>query len=492
MGRAQRWRHFFNSIKGKIFALFLVTFLMAGALTAINVWTLGAVRERLVLSERYDDLLNNILEARRYEKNVLIYGDAASLAEGADYLNQAEIQARAIAPDMAQVAGPEQAQALLGALAGYRAALSDLGEGRKTDAERVRGLGKRLVDLAEGASRIKRERIHRTIAQVSLLPFGTLGAFLLFMIFLIRVVAGSLLTPLTLVRQITGRVAKGDFSPVDAPGQHIAEIAGLLEALDRMARELEANQENLLQARKIAALGTLTAGIAHEINNPVNNIMLSAETLLETHGETLDADGRELAQDILDQAERAGDIVRNLLDFSRTEKAQISSLDPAEVVRSTLALLKNQIMIAGMTMRVELAPGLSPVAGNLRHLQQVFLNLVLNAVQATPSGGEVAVLGQEDGDYVRLTVQDTGKGIPHEQQEHIFEPFFTTKDPGKGTGLGLAVSYSIIKRLGGRITVQSTPGQGARFSVFLPKYAARPENGGAPGDGTNGGGGHGA
>jgi signal transduction histidine kinase len=478
MSRTQRWRDFFNSIKGKIFALFLVTFLVAGALTALNVWTLAAVRERLVLSERYDDLLNNILEARRYEKNVLIYGDAASLAEGVGYLNQAEATATAIAPDMARVAGPERPEAILSALAGYRAALLDLGAGRKADAERVRGLGKRLVDLAEDTARTKRERIHHTIARVSLLPFGTLGVFILFMVFLIRVVAGSLLTPLTLVRQITGRVAKGDFSPVDAPGQHIAEIAGLLEALDRMARELEANQENLLQARKIAALGTLTAGIAHEINNPVNNIMLSAETLLETHGEILDADGKELAQDILGQAERAGDIVRNLLDFSRTEKAQISSLDPAEVVRSTLALLKNQIMIAGMKVRVELAPGLAAVAGNLRHLQQVFLNLVLNAVQATPAGGEVAILGQEDGDFVRLVVQDTGKGIAQEQQEHIFEPFYTTKDPGKGTGLGLAVSYSIVKRLGGRITVESAPGQGARFSVFLPKFAGRPENGG--------------
>ena len=491
MGRAQRWRHFFNSIKGKIFALFLVTFLMAGALTAINVWTLGAVRERLLLSERYDDLLNNILEARRYEKNVLIYGDAASLAEGVDYLNQAEAQSQSLAPDMARVAGSDWPRDILDALAGYRAALLDLGAGRKADAERIRGLGKRLVDLAEGASRTKRERIHRTISRVSLLPFGTLGAFLLFMIFLIRVVAGSLLTPLTLVRQITGRVAKGDFSPVDAPGQHIAEIAGLLEALDRMARELEANQENLLQARKIAALGTLTAGIAHEINNPVNNIMLSAETLLETHGDVLDDDGRELAQDILGQAERAGDIVRGLLDFSRTEKAQISPLDPAAVVKSTLALLKNQIMIAGMAVREDLAPGLPAVAGNLRYLQQVFLNLVLNAVQATPAGGEITVSGRDDGEFVRLAVQDTGKGIPPEQLPHIFEPFFTTKDPGKGTGLGLAVSYSIVKRMGGRIEVESEPGQGARFTVCLPRFTAPAGPGDAPGAAA-GGGDHGA
>ena len=473
MGRAQRWRDFFNSIKGKIFALFLVTFLMAGALTASNVWTLDAVRERLLLSERYDDLLNNILEARRYEKNMLIYGDAQSLAEGVGYLDQAEAEVQAISADMARVAGEERRDALLAALAGYRAALLDLGQGRAADGERIRGLGKRLVDLAGGVSRTKRERIHRTISRVSLLPFGTLGVFLLFMLFLIRVVAGSLLTPLNLVRQITGRVAKGDFSPVDAPGQHIAEIAGLLEALDRMARELEANQENLLQARKIAALGTLTAGIAHEINNPVNNIMLSAETLLETHADALGEDGRELASDILEQSERAGEIVRNLLDFSRTERAEVSPLDPAAVIRSTLALLKNQVMIAGMTVVADLPVGLARVAGNLRHLQQVFLNLILNAVQATPPGGQVTVGGFDAGEAVCLEVRDTGKGIPAEQLPHIFEPFFTTKDPGKGTGLGLAVTYSIVKRMGGRIEARSNPGQGAQFLVYLPKFIER-------------------
>jgi len=470
MGRAARWRDFFNSIKGKIFALFLVTFLVAGGLTALNVWTLSAVRARLVLSERYDDLLNNILEARRYEKNVLIYGDARSLAEGVGYLDQAEAQAQAIASDMGRVAGPERRDALLAALAGYRAALLDLRQGLSADAERIRGLGKRLVDLAEGAARTKRERIHRTISRVSLLPFGTLGVFLLFMVFLIKVVAGSLLTPLTLVRQITGRVAKGDFSPVNAPGRHIAEIAGLLEALNLMAHELEANQENLLQARKIAALGTLTAGIAHEINNPVNNIMLSAETLLETHGDVLDEDGKELATDILDQAERAGEIVRNLLDFSRTERAELSPLDPAGMVKSTVALLKNQVMISGMKVVVDLPPGLAQVAGNLRHLQQVFLNLILNAVQATPPGGQVTVSGLDAGEFVCLEVRDTGKGIPAEQLPHIFEPFFTTKDPGKGTGLGLAVTYSIVKRMGGRIEAKSTLGEGALFRVYLPKF----------------------
>ncbi|MFP5240420.1 MAG: sensor histidine kinase, partial [Acidobacteriota bacterium] len=190
---------------------------------------------------------------------------------------------------------------------------------------------------------------------------------------------------------------------------------------------------------------------------------------------------REAAQDILDQAERAGEIVRNLLDFSHTEKAKFSPLAPDVVVKSSLALLKNQIMISGLTMNVDVPPGLDKVAGSLRHLQQVFLNLLLNAVQATPAGGRIDVSGRDASDFVCFIVRDTGKGISQEDMQHIFEPFFTTKEVGKGTGLGLAVTYSIVKRHGGRIEVESEPGEGTAFYVYLPK-APKPAPGIEEGD----------
>ena len=461
-----RFKVFFNSIKGKIFTLFLVAFLVACGLTLLNVWTLSTVRDRLHLSERYDDLFNSILEARRYEKNLLIYGGMESLTEGLLYLDQAEGVLADLGEDIFRMAGAKGLSDFQKALSQYRQDFSALESGQDLS---IRTTGKLLVDMADELIRTKRARIHKTIFEVSILPFAYLGVFLVFMAILIKVIAQSLLKPLGTIRQITARVAKGDFSPVDVGGQHIEEVAGLLDALNRMALELTANQEDLLQARKIAALGTLTAGIAHEINNPINNITLSAESLLETHGDSLDEDGREVAQDILSQAERAGEIVRNLLDFSRTEKAKFSPLDPGMVVKSSLALLKNQIMISGLTMNVDLPQNLDKIAGSLRHLQQVFLNLLLNAVQATPAGGRIDILGQDAGSFVRLTVRDSGKGIDAENLTHIFEPFFTTKAVGQGTGLGLAVTYSIVKRHGGRIEVESKPGQGTAFSVFLPK-----------------------
>jgi len=473
---------FFNSIKGKIFTLFLVAFLVACGLTLLNVWTLAAVRERLNLSERYDDLFNAILEARRYEKNQFIYGGEENLREGLAYLDQADDVVGDLSDDIVHVAGPGALSALRDALARYRQDFSALpggaGGASGTPGESIRSAGKLLVDMAEDLIRTKRKRIHKTIFEVSLLPFAYLGVFLLFMTFLIKVIAASLLKPLGLIRQITARVAKGDFSPVAAGGHHIEEVAGLLDALNRMALELTANQEDLLQARKIAAIGTLTAGVAHELNNPLNNIMLSAETVLEIHGDELGGEARDVISDIMTQAERAGEIVRNLLDFSRTEKAKFSPLAPEVVMQSSLALLRNQIMISGLTIDVDVAPGLAAVAGNLRLLQQVFLNLMQNAVQATPAGGAITVSGADAGEFVRLSVRDSGKGIDRENLSHIFEPFFTTKEVGKGTGLGLAVTYSIIKRHGGRIEVESAPGKGACFSVFLPKAVAVPAESG--------------
>ncbi|NDY55213.1 HAMP domain-containing histidine kinase [Desulfovibrio sulfodismutans] len=472
MRDANRFKVFFNSIKGKIFTLFLVAFLAASGLTLLNVWTLSAMRERLVLSERYDDFLNAILEARRFEKNLFIYGEKENYRDGMAYLDQAATALAELGGDIVRISDAGDLANIQETLTRYRQEFSALESARLSGMDVARGTGKQLVDLASDLIATKRERIHRTIVVVSLLPCAYLGIFLVFMAFLIKVINHSLLRPLGLVGQITARVATGDFSPVRHGGHHIVEIAGLLDALDRMALELAAHQEDLLQARKIAALGTLTAGIAHEINNPINNIMLSAESMIEIHGQDLDEDGREIVSDILSQAERAGEIVRNLLDFSRTEKARFSPLSPEVIVESSLALVKNQIMISGLTVGVDVPPGLPGVVGNLRHLQQVFVNLLQNAVHATAPGGRIDILAREEPNSVRLEVRDTGKGIDKALLPHIFEPFFTTKDVGKGTGLGLAVTYSIIKRHSGRIEVESEPGLGTTFIIHLPRTAA--------------------
>jgi len=476
-------RTFMNTIKGKIFMVFAVTFLSVCVLMVINLVSLATVKERLLLSERYDDLLNNILEVRRFEKNYLFSHDASALEEGIAYLHLADDLVEGLAEDIERISDRDTLTAFQTTLVDYERSLTAFRDGGGPDDENsIRRQGKALLDFADSLRRIKRGRIHATIVRTQWLPLAFLAVFLLLMILVIHLISKGLLRPLDLVRKTTGRVARGDFRPIPVgPDRHIGEISGLITAFNRMSEELETNQEDLLQARKIAALGTFTAGIAHELNNPINNISLTAEAMLEGRPEVLedteDEDG-EMLREIMAQADRAGDIVRNLLDFSRTESPSFTTLRPERIVNSTMSLIRNQIMLGNLRVDVEVSWDAPAVTGDLRGLQQVFMNLLLNAIQATPGGGliSVAVSGDPEG-WVRFEIRDTGSGIAPEALEHIFEPFYTTKEVGKGTGLGLSVTYAIVKRHGGRIEVESESGKGTVFTVRLPKARAESEGG---------------
>lgn len=459
-----------GSIKGKIFVVFMATFVSIGALSALHFWNLSTVKERMLISERYDDLLNNILEVRRMEKNFLIYGDKDSLREAIQYVARINELVQELNDDLPLVVGHDVFLRFRYTLERYDKQIGLALEGAPLDAAALRDPGKQLTDSAERFRRIKRERIHRAISQSSILPFAFLGIFLLLMVLVIKLIAVGLLRPLAVVKNTTQQVARGDFSPIRYEGKRLEEIYALIEAFNRMAQELETNQEDLLQARKIAAIGTLTAGVAHELNNPINNISLTAESFEELYGENVDDDGREMLRDILGQAERAADIVKNLLDFSRTERPVFEELAPSKVIGSSIALVKNQFRIAGVYLETTVEDALPHIAGNLRNLQQVFTNLLLNAIQASPAEGTVAVRveREDEGRLVRFSVRDSGSGVPPEIRQQIFEPFFSTKEVGKGTGLGLAVSYSIIKRHNGRIDVQGEAGEGAEFVVRIP------------------------
>ncbi len=460
-----------SSIKGQIFIVFALTFFSVFALMLVNLWSLSTVKTRLGLGERYYELLNDVLEVRRFEKNYLLYHDRDSLLEGTAYLKKIDSLASELSGDMIRVTGPDTFNSFVTNLKAYEQVMADYesSKNRPPEKEQIRLQGKALVDHAEQFLAIKQQRIEKALLQTSTVPFAFMAVFGILMILVMKLISAGLLRPLGVLEATTQRVAKGDYSPTSYQGLHTDEMFGLIQAFNRMAQELESNQEHLLQARKIAALGTFTAGIAHELNNPLNNISLTAETLIEEYREKLEPEAAELVNDILFQAERAGEIVSNLLNFSRTEKPAFESLDVKEVVRSTVALVKNQIMLAGIKLDLDLPEGLPPIHGHLRQLQHVFMNLLQNAIQAMPDGGTIAIGAHTSGpDFMRFDIRDTGVGIKPELLQHIFEPFFTTKSVGRGTGLGLAVGYSIVKRHGGRVDVSSEVGKGTVFSVFLP------------------------
>ncbi len=276
--------------------------------------------------------------------------------------------------------------------------------------------------------------------------------------------------PLIQMQQAMEKIAQEDFTPIPEEQCHSEEFVPLFRAFNRMIHELEERQEQLVQARKISAIGTFTSGIAHELNNPVNNIVLTAEALKEDFDDVERAEAMGMIQDIIVQSERASEIIKNLLDFSRSERPEMVSVSLVSVIQDTLKLVRNQLLLSGVEEETDFPPRLPTICGDYKSLQQVFLNLLINAVQAMPKGGRLGIKAYvSNGDRrVRVEVGDTGVGIDPENIPHIFDPFFTTKEVGKGTGLGLSVTYGILQKHGGSIEVHSEKGVGTTFTISLP------------------------
>jgi len=236
----------------------------------------------------------------------------------------------------------------------------------------------------------------------------------------------------------------------------------------RMQKKLEETQNQLLQAEKIASLGQLAAGVAHEINNPLAGILIYAE-LLQRDMEAKAA-GRQHIEEIINQTIRCKQIVTRLLEFSRQSLGQKTLLSINEIISRCVKLMDQQLLFQNIQIKLSLDPQLPQIFGDPGELQQVFTNLLLNAADAMNRLGRITITScaapKRDG--VIITFADTGSGIPAELRDKIFEPFFTTKPLGKGTGLGLSIVYGVIQRHGGTIEVESPHGGGTEFIIRLP------------------------
>ncbi len=251
------------------------------------------------------------------------------------------------------------------------------------------------------------------------------------------------------------------------------EIVYLNKEMSNYINLLQSTQQQLIHAEKLNAMGQLAASVAHEINNPLAGILVYSKLL-----------AKKLSNDSLDKTEAltnlakmesavgyCSNIVRRLLDFARQSEPVLKPVAVSDVIDQVLSLVGHQAEMKKIKVVREEMPGLPLVFGDSGQLQQVFINLIINAIQATSDGGKITIrtwLGYDG--HVRVSVQDTGCGIPRENLAKIFTPFFTTKKEAKGSGLGLAVSHGIVERHGGKIEVESEVDKGSTFTVFLPVY----------------------
>lgn len=301
----------------------------------------------------------------------------------------------------------------------------------------------------------------------------------------------------------TGRVAGGDYDvKVTTPvrNDEIGDLAVSFnkmtadlkdsrtalvekELLEDLVAELKATQQQLVQAGKMAAIGQLAAGVAHEINNPLAGIMGYAQ-LASEHIRAREQTGippAEVArflgyvENMEKQSQRCKQIVQNLLRFARSSSfEEMESVDVNQVMRETLSFLSHQMVSARVDLDLHLEESIPPVNGHSGKMQQVFTNILINALQALNSdSGRIRVETSSADNWVRIIMSDTGEGIPPENMDKIFEPFFTTKEIGQGTGLGLSVTYGLVRDMGGNINVESVVGKGTTFVVSFPAVDPR-------------------
>ncbi len=471
------------SIRMRIVVGFLLCFFLMAATALIVLAFLYHARSSIRFLAVTENLTFEIQQARRYEKDFFLYG--TNLDAAIKHADKAVDMLRSNTVNILDVAGERNLSALNYHLGAYRALLQEcrplpgepggLPAGRSEIEASLREHGARLVSLARALNNREAQTANRLLKFSQAVPFVFLGLLLLLIFWVANLLARTISRSLTRFKGYTRRIAEGDFSPIRPAKPYHDEFSELALATNRMLFELRAHEAQKLKAGKLAAVGTFTTGIAHQLNNPLNNIFITAEALMDECRALKDERKYRLVEDILSEAERANGIVEGLLDFVHGRKPEMEPVSLPGLVEATRSLVQNQMELHKVAFAFDAPADLPPVLGAYNDLRQMLLNIFLNAVEAMPDGGALSVRARPlDSQKVCLEVSDEGAGIAPENMPRIFDPYFTTREQGKGRGLGLSISYGIVRSHGGEMQVESLPGKGTMVYICLPLAAGSP------------------
>lgn len=505
-----------QSIRQKItFGYYVIVALIIG-LTVFTYAELHYVERKIIVGEAVSELFDTTLEIRRFEKNYFLYEQRSDYIENMNYVQQAQEMIKRNESSLISISSTAQLETLRSSLVKYRRLMElyDL-SGKKREelraalANKLRSVGKNIVTVTEDISRTERKSLQAILENSQRILVISIIILSAAVIILGQVLSRMVVKPLKQLEQTMGVIAEGTFERVKINSRD-REIVSLTIAFNKMLKQLEMHERHLIQSEKLASLGTLLSGVAHELNNPLSNISSSAQILGEEMQEVLakqasspcpldPALAQELVSQINDQTDRARNIVRSLLDFSRERgfKKEPASLKP--LVEETVQFIRGQVP-PKTSIIIDIPPDITVVADKQR-LQQVFLNLLKNALDVIPAENGIISVRAElrraidtidddttgiynylkfrgkctlEQDTVDIEVADNGPGIPEQVIARIFDPFFTTKDVGKGSGLGLFIVHEIVEEHDGCIAVDSSPGSGTTFLIRIPVKAKKP------------------
>ena len=476
------------SLQSKIALAYLSLAALVVGLSAVALIELTRIADKVSEGGKVAELFDATLEMRRFEKNHFLYRQPDDLAEHARYVARARELTRRDHAAIDAAASVGAADGLNAALAEYAQAMAAYVRAPDDEARAavVRALGNRIVTEGENLALRERHSVDLALRKHQRNFLTLLGAVAAILVLTGWLLARSVTRPLKAMESHMEAVASGQLTRLE-PDSRDREVVALTEAFNHVLDELERRQHTLVRSEKLASLGTLLSGVAHELNNPLSNISSSAQILREDPA--LDAGFRaQLVQDIDDETLRARNIVRALLDYSGERDFLPRRVLVAELVEETLRFIKNK-RPPGVELHVSIPPELAVVADRPR-LQQVLLNLVINAFDALRDAGgsghlriaaRRVVAGEKGDDFpaprggcragqqaVEIEIADSGPGIPPAILERIFDPFFTTKAVGQGSGLGLFIAFEIIEKHEGCLVADNPPGGGARFRIRLP------------------------
>lgn len=489
--------HYQPSIRKKItFGYYAIVAIIA-ALSLFTFMELRLMEEKIRFREVISEFFDTTLEIRRFEKNYFLYGQRTDYLENIEYLNRAKELLAANIKDFKSIVTPQQIDALNNNLIKYKELIDRYAHLTKKESgqilnmeQEIRKRGKEIITIAEDILKTERQHLQSFLSRSQTLLIFSILIVSILALMLGQILSWIVVKPLKLIEDSMAAIADGKFEKIYINSKD-REIYSLTNAINKMLRELELRQRHLVQSEKLASLGTLLAGVAHELNNPLSNISSSCQILIE---EVKEADleyKKELLSQINEQTDRARNIVRSLLEFSRESGFKKERLPLRKLLQETIRFVKSQAP-ANVDIKLDVPDDITILADKQR-MQQAFLNLIKNAIEAVAEEGQISILAKRhsavdkaeeekeiyrdikhhgkclnEEDTVDIEIKDTGHGIPQDVFPKIFDPFFTTKDVGKGSGLGLFIVHEIIEEHDGCIAVESAAGKGTTFLIRLP------------------------